>query len=200
MFKKLGLALYALLAITGVAVAGAFTGFPIVGDPGNDICLSFGNPTSAVPCNQYSPIAPTTVPPLSTFPADTNVQGAGANSNPVTVNVPVGLTGATVLDNAPLTGASVAVPVGTAKLMLNPAGTIATLTVTLPGISTTSANGNVYTLNDGQTFSIYTSQTVTALTVTPASGTTLTPTITTVSAAAPVKLIYNGQAKAWQLF
>lgn len=196
MLKKLALAALSLLVVTSLSyAAGLFNGFPIVGDPGNDICLSFGNNSV---CNQYSPAGLSAVPPLATFPADTNVAGSGSVQNPSTVNVPVGLTGATVLDAAPLTAASITVPTGTAKLMLNPAGTIAALTVLLPAPSTT-INGNVYSLNDGQPFTVYSSQTVTALTVTPFSGTTLTPTITTVTAAAPVKLIYNKAALAWQL-
>lgn len=200
MFKKLSLAVLSVLIVTGLAYAGgAFNGFPVVGDPGNDICLSFANPTSAVTCTQFSPAGPSAVPPLSTFPADTGL-AAGNTSSPATINVPVGLTGATVLDAAPLTGASITVPVGTAKLILNPAGTIATATVLLPPVSNTLANGNVVTLNDGQEFFIYSSQTVTGLTVTPAAGTTLTPSITTVTAAAPVKLIFSKAALAWQLF
>lgn len=197
MFKKLGLAFLSLAIVSTLAYAGgAFNGYPIVGDPGNDICLSFGNNSV---CNQFSAAGPTSVSPLATFPADTNVAGSGSSLNPSTINVPVGLTGATVLDAAPLTAASITVPTGTAKLILNPAGTIAALTVLLPAPSTT-ISGNVYSLNDGQEFFIYSSQTVTALTVTPFSGTTLTPTITTVGVAAPVKLIYNKAALAWQLF
>lgn len=197
MFKKLGLAFISVFVVSSLAyAAGAFNGFPIVGDPGNDICLSYGNNSV---CNVFSSAGPAGVPPLSTFPADTNVANSGSALNPSTVNVPVGLTGATVLDNAPLTTNSITVPTGTAKLVLNPAATIAALTVLLPAPSTT-INGNVYSLNDGQEFFIYSSQTVTALTVTPFSGTTLTPTITTVTAAAPVKLIYNKAALAWQLF
>lgn len=196
MLKKISLAALSLVIVTSLAYAGGlFNGFPIVGDPGSDICLSYGNNSV---CNTFSPAGPNGVPPLATFPADTNVSGSGSVQNPSTINVPVGLTGATVLDAAPLTAASITVPTGTAKLMLVPAGTIAALTVLLPAPSTT-INGNVYSLNDGQPFSIYTSQTVTALTVTPFSGTTLTPTVTTVTAALPVKLIYNKAALAWQL-
>jgi len=167
---------------------GAFQGLPLVGGDGATNCLSFGN--NGV-CNQFQPAGPNDAPPLSTFPADTNVQGAGNNANPATVNIPLSLTGATVLDAAPLTGVTITLPSGTAKLILNPAGTIAALTVVLPIAAQCL---------DGQEFFIYSSQTVTALTVTPGSGTTLTPTITTVTAAAPVKLIYSQNALAWQTF
>lgn len=198
MFKKISLAALSVLICGSLAyAAGAFNGFPIVGDPGNDWCLSFGNPQNG--CNVFSSAGPSAVPPLSTFPADTNIANAGSALNPTTINVPVGLTGATVLDASPLTAASITIPVGTAKLILTPAGTIAALTVLLPPVSTTLANGNVATLNDGQPFYIYTSQTVTALTLTPFSGTTLTPSVTTVTAAAPVRLIFNKAALAWEL-
>ena len=185
MFKKLSLAVLGLVAGASIAFAGgAFQGYPQVGGDGATNCLSFGN---AGVCNQYQPAGPADVPPASTIPADTNIQGSGT----VTVNIPAVLTGATVLNNAPLTGAIIALPAGTAKLMLKPAGTIATLTVTLPASTA---------LFDGEELFIYSSQTVTALTVTAGSGTTLTPTITTVGVAAPVKLIYSQDATTWLLF
>lgn len=186
--KKLLLAAALLFCADAAFAGGAFQGFPLIGGDGATTCLSFGN--NGV-CNQFLPAGPADAPPLSTFPADTNVQGAGNNLNPATVNVPLSLTGATVLDAAPLTGTSITLPSGTAKLMLVPAGTIAALTVVLPIAAQCL---------DGQEFFIYSSQTVTALTVTPGAGTTLTPTITTVTAAAPVKLIYSQNALAWQLF
>lgn len=196
MFKKIGLSVAALLAAVGIAYAGgAFQGLPLVGDPGADICVSFGNNSV---CNQYLPAGPSAVPPTATLPADVNPVGVA--QNPATIAIPAGLTGATVLDAAPLTAASITVPVGTAKLILNPAGTIAALTVLLPPLSNTDAAGNIHLISDGQEFFIHTSQTVSTLTVTAGTGTTLTPSITTVTAAAPVKLIYNGQAKAWQTF
>jgi len=49
--RKLSLTALALMASAGIALAGgAFNGFPIVGDPGNTTCLSFGglSPTAAV--------------------------------------------------------------------------------------------------------------------------------------------------------
>lgn len=189
MFKKKLLAAFAIATLTaGAAYAGgAFQGYPLIGGDGQSNCLSFGN--NGV-CNQYQPAGPADLPPLSTIPADTNAQGAGNSGNPSTVVMPAVLTGATVLDAAPLTGTSIALPAGTAKLMLSPAGTIAALTVTLP------ASTSLY---DGQMLSIYSSQTVTALTVTAGSGTTIVPAITTVTAAAPVKLIYNQNSTQWLL-
>src|SRR6266567_1328695 len=178
--KKIALACAALIAAAGIAYAGgAFQGYPVIGGAGTN-CLSFGN--NAV-CNQFELAGPTDLVGTATIPADTNVQSAGNVGNPATVGVPAVLTGATVSGtNAPLTGASITLPVGTAKLMLQPAGTIATLTVVLPAAAS---------LFDGEEMFIYSTQTVTALTVTPGSGTTITPSITTVTAAAPVKLVYS---------
>ena len=204
MFKKLSLATLAVFAVCGIAVAGGFwNGLPYIGGDGT-ICLSYGSTPSTLPgnCNQFWPAGPQSLAPTSTFPSDTNVQSAGVSLNPATVAVPAALTGATVLDNSPLTGASITVPAGTSKLVLTPAGTIATLTVVLPAAASAN-NANGLPLFDGQTFSIYTNNTVTALTVTAGTGTTITPTITTVTAAAPVKLVYvktSSTAGVWQLF
>lgn len=87
MRKKLILGL-ALASFASAALAGgAFNGFPIVGDPGNDICLSFGN--NGV-CNQFSPAGPTSVPSGAIVPADT---GNPSGQNPQTVLIPAGLLG-----------------------------------------------------------------------------------------------------------
>ena len=175
MFKKLGLSILAVAMTAGLAMAGgAFQGFPLVGGDGATNCLSYGNNNV---CNQFQPAGPSDVPPLSTFPADTNIQGSGT----ATVNVPMSLTGAIVQNASPLTGTTVAVNQGTNKLILTPAGTIAALTVTLPAASL---------LVDGQELSFYSNNTATSFTVTPGTGTTVTPAITTLTAAAPVKLVY----------
>lgn len=87
MLKKISLTFLGLLALTAVSYAGgSFQGFPLVGGDGATNCLSFGN--NGV-CNQYQPAGPAVVPPGSTFPADTNIQGGGSNANPSTVNIPV---------------------------------------------------------------------------------------------------------------
>lgn len=189
MLKKLSLSVAALVAAAGIAYAGgAFQGYPLIGGDGVSNCLSYGNNNV---CNQYQPAGPSSLAPTATVPADTNVQGAGVNANPATVALPAVLTGATILDNTPLTGATITVPAGTARLILTPAGTIAAQTVVLP-----AATG----LYDGQIFTIHSTQTVTTLTVTAGSGTTVTPTITTVTAAAPIKLIYSKVATTWLTF
>lgn len=188
MFKKLSLYLAALLATVSIAFAGgAFNGFPIVGDPGNTNCLSFGN--NGV-CNQFSPQGPTNVPAGATFPSDTNVTGAGATGNPATINIPAVLAGAVAVDIAPLTGTSYTVPQGVSQLVVDPAGTIAALTVVLPIAGQ---------LIDGQEFKMSTTQTITALTITAGTGTSIVSTaITTLGpTTAAVDLIYHAASTKW---
>ena len=71
---------------------------------------------------------------------------------------------------------------------LNPAGTIATLTVTLPASTL---------LIDGQILLLATSQTVTSLTLTAGSGTTVNGTNTTLTAAAPLMFVYSAASTTW---
>ena len=89
MKNKLILASMALAAsITAALAGGAFNGYPIVGDPGNDVCLSFGN--NGV-CNQYSPAGPSALPSGGVMiPADT---GLSQGQNPQTVLVPSSILG-----------------------------------------------------------------------------------------------------------
>lgn len=190
MFKKLAATMVALLASASIAFAGgAFQGYPLIGGDGATTCLSFGN--NGV-CNQFIPAGPNVLAPGSTVPADTNVQGAGSAGNPATVSVPAVLTGATVLDAAPLTATSITLPPGTAKLMLTPAGTIAALTIVLPAAAA---------LFDGEELFIWSNQIVTALTLTPGSGTTVLPSVTTIAAAGGnVKLIYSKASTQWLTF
>jgi hypothetical protein len=86
--RKLLIASAALAASVGVAIAGgAFNGFPIVGDPGNDVCLSYGNNNV---CNQYSPAGPNGITGVESIPADTN---NASGTNPQTVLIPSALVG-----------------------------------------------------------------------------------------------------------
>lgn len=67
--------------------AGAFNGYPIVGDNGATTCLSFGN---GGVCNQFSPVGPNSITGEELIPADTGL------NNPATVNIPVSLLGNSV--------------------------------------------------------------------------------------------------------
>lgn len=124
------------------------------------------------------------------FAADTNLSGG---RNPQTGRYTFQQLGLGAMQYAaPLTGTTVAVAAGTTNMVLDPAGTIATLTLTLPAASL---------LQDGQILRISSSQTVTALTVTPGSGTTVsnTPTAITISATGPYgyEFVYRAANTKW---
>jgi hypothetical protein len=90
MRKKLGIAALAIAASVGIAYAnGIWNGLPIVGDPGNVTCLSYGSTPSTLPgnCNQFSPQGPTGLTGNEMIPADTG------NNNPASIYIPVGLLG-----------------------------------------------------------------------------------------------------------
>src|SRR5258705_2773884 len=174
MLKKLTLSLAALVACVGIAYAGgAFQGWPAVGGDGVTNCLSFGN---AGVCNQFQPAGPTSVTGTETIPADTNVQGAGSGVNPATVNIPLAALGlGSYVYNAPLTGASITLTNFNRNLIVEPAGTIANLTVVFPAAG---AAGSAAQLVDGQAIGICSTQIVTALAITPGAGTTVSNTVT----------------------
>lgn len=169
--KRFALAAGLLVAsIFGAGAAGLFPGFPIVGSAA--YCLSFlMNPlTGAVTttCNMpLVPAGPAIVTGNETWPADTNL---AAGLNPQTVSIkPAALGTGPYEYNAPLTGASITVAATSRRIILEPAGTIATLTIVLPASTA---------LIDNQHFGICTTQIVTALTITAGAGTTVSGTVT----------------------
>lgn len=189
MFKKLSLAICALIAAVGIAYAGgAFQGFPLVGGDGATNCLSFGNNSV---CNQFQPAGPSTLTGNETIPADTNIQGSGT----ATVNIDITSLGAGPYQyNAPLTGASLTLTAQQRRLVLEPAGTIAALTVVFP-----ASTGLV----DNQLMGICSRQVVTALTITNGAGATvldpptaLTAPLTT-GAASCVEWVYRITNTSW---
>jgi hypothetical protein len=188
MLKKFGYAVFALLAAGGIALAaGGFQGYPLIGDTAGTTCLSFGN---AGVCNQFRPPAASIITGNEQIPADT-----GSAGQPFTVLIPSSSLGAGPYQyNAPLTGATVAVASPTRRLILEPAGTIAALTVTLPTAAT---------LNDNQLFGLCSRQIVTALTVTAGSGSTVldAPTAMTApvvtGAASCVEWVYRQSNTSW---
>lgn len=186
--RSLAVGLFALAAVSGAYAAGYFPGFPIVGQP--SYCSSFttaGVPGTTPVCNVTVPAGPTNVPSTATFPADT---GLASGQQPQTVLIPLVMTGAVAQDAAPLTGVSITIGAGVSQLVLDPAGTIAALTVVLP----TAAQ-----LIDGQEFKMSSTQTVTTLTITAGSGTTIVSTaITTLGpTTAAVDLIYHAATAKW---
>ena len=164
MLKKLGFSLVGLVISASVALAaGAFQGYPEIGDlTGTTTCLSQGNRGV---CNQYSPIGPSIITGNEQIPADT-----GSSSQPFTVLIPPAALGAGPYQYAaPLTGATLTVTNLQRRLILEPAGTIAALTVVLPAANAGASNA----LIDNQLFGLCTTQVVTALTLTAGSGTTV---------------------------
>lgn len=179
MIKKLFIAALACFGIaTAAYAAGLWQGYPVAGGP--SYCNSIVNGV----CNQTIAAAPETSS-RGYIPSDSGLPGG---QTPQTVLIPTSVMGGGVQSVAPLTGASIVVSPGVANLILTPAGTIATATVTLP------AAANLF---NGQKLYIITSQTVTALTLTAGSGTTVNGTNTTVTAAAPLSFIYNQAALTW---
>lgn len=134
MLKKVGLSLLALSLTAGLALAGgAFQNYPLVGGDGATNCTSYGNNSV---CNQYQPAGPSNLAGTETVPADTNVQGGGANANANTVVFPVTLFGigygkATVLSTTGTT-ASVTVADGVSAQIYSGAGTATYTAFNLP--------------------------------------------------------------------
>jgi hypothetical protein len=184
--KRLAFGLAALIAAVGVAFgAGNFPNFPVVGGPAG--CAGFSTGTTGQVCTDVIPAGPANIPPTAYFPADT---GLPQGQNPATVNIPAVLMGGVSADFAPLTGTSITVPQGVNNILLDPAGTIATLTIVLPASTL---------LIDGQPLTISSSQTVTALTITAGSGTSIVATATTTigPTTAAVTYIYHAASTKW---
>lgn len=186
--SRLGLlAVVLTVSSIGAALAGGlFNNLPQVG--GAAYCALYAG--DGVTCQGNVPAGPSVTTGLETIPADTN---AAQGVSPQTVRLGLASLGALPYQYAtPLTATSVTVANTTGKLVLDPAGTIATLTVTLPA---------AIALIDGQTFEIGSSQTVTALTLTGGSGTTISnaPTAITVSTTANMgfKLVYRAANTKW---
>lgn len=168
-----GLALLAtsfLTTMTLTTVAAFFPGFPIVG--GAAYCVSFVmNPltgAATTTCNGPTvPAGPTVITGNETWPIDTNLSQGRA---PQTVLVKSAALGVGPYQyNAPLTGASLTVQPTDRRMILEPAATIATLTITLPAATL---------LVDNQQWGVCSTQVVTALTITPGAGTTVSNTQT----------------------
>lgn len=155
MFKRLGLGLLLTAALIGSAMGQQWPNIPLVN--GASYC---GSTVNGV-CVQTVPAGPA-LTGNETIPLDTNV----ANGvSPQTAKIDVTSLGVGPYQyNAPVTTDSITVLANTRHLILEPAGTIAALTVVFP-----AASG----LLDNQTFGLCTTQIVTTLTVTAGSGTTV---------------------------
>jgi hypothetical protein len=101
-----------------------------------------------------------------------------------------GYADASVLTNTPTTGFSITLNNANQTLVLTPAGTLATGTITLLGTGT----------SNGLILRVTTSQTVTALTVNGGSGTTVVGAPTTLTPATPIAFIYVSANTTWYRF
>lgn len=156
MFKRL-LPTIAILAVAAVAaLAQTFApNMPIIG--GNSYCQSTVNAV----CVSTIPAGPA-VAGTETVPADTNY---ASGSNPQSGKMSILTLGGGVLTyNVPVTGDTITLTNITRQLIVEPAGTIAALTVVLPAAST---------LLNSQRLGICGTQIVTTLTMTAGSGTTI---------------------------
>lgn len=198
--KTLGLAtVVAASVLVPVAYAsGVFQGYPIVGSAAFCGSTNSQSTSNTVPgtlpsnsnCTTTIPAGPTALTGNELVPADTNIANGGGQE---TVRIPmVMVAGGAYQYAAPATGNTVTVAANVSNLVLDPAGTIATLTVALPAASA---------LIDGQTLHISSSQTVTALTMSAGSGTSISnsPTALTISTTASYgyEFIYRAANTKW---
>lgn len=153
-------ALFAVALAIPVAFGaqGAFANWPVVG--GAAYCALFAG--DGTTCVGNVPAGPTIVTGNERYPADTVLPNG---QSPQTVRVPSAAIGVGPYQyNAPVTTASITVLPTTRRLIIDPAGTIAALTVVFPAATL---------LVDNQTVGLCSTQVVTALTMTAGSGTTL---------------------------
>lgn len=184
MLKKLLLTIALILAPVA-AIAQQWPAVPIV--DGASYCASTVNAV----CVQTVPAGPS-LTGNETIPADTNLASGG---QPQTVKIDIStLGGGTLLYNAPLTGASITIASAVRQLIVEPAGTIAALTLVFPAATT---------LTNGQRLGVCGTQIVTTLTLTAGSGTTISggPTamlvpVTTGGASCP-EWIYRTANTTW---
>lgn len=191
---KTALAALAILTAPTLALAqGLSSGFPVLGGPA--YCNDFVNGV----CRQTVPAGPF-YSGNERIQADTGLS-AGRSPQTVVIN-PVTLGGGAIQLETPLTGATVnvnatgagtpAATTTTGKLLIQPAGTIATLTVNLPPAANLISN---------QRLSITCTQTITALTIVAGSGTTINnnPTACTPSLTGTYgfELVYRAANAQW---
>ncbi len=163
MLKKLSLTLFAVVSIISIGVAQQWFPYPIVG--GSSFCSSSVNAV----CVNTVPAGPA-LTGSETIPADTNASGG---QSPQTVKLSLQNLGVGPYQYvAAVNGQVIPQNPLARRLILEPSGTIAALTVLLDPATM---------LVDNQTFGICTTQIVTALTMTAGSGTILSGGVTALS-------------------
>ncbi len=183
MLKKL-LVAASIALFPSLAIAQTFApDFPILGGP--SYCFTTVNGV----CTRTIPAGPA-MTGAETVPADTNVGASGVQA----VKIPVAGFFGILTYNVPVTGDTITLTNVTKQLIVNPAGTIAALTIVTP-----VATGLV----NGQMLGICGTQIVTTLTMTAGSGTTLSnaPTAMLVPVATGAgscfQFIYNQANTTW---
>lgn len=151
----------ALLGVTVAAhAAGMFGNLPVVGSSATTYCALYAG--DGTTCVGYVPAGPSVITGNELIPADTQLSGG---SSPQTVRIkPASLGVGPYQYAAPLTAASVTIAPTSRRLILEPAGTIAALTVVFPAASV---------LVDNQTIGLCSTAIVTTLTITDGAGTTV---------------------------
>lgn len=155
MIKKFGIALIAAVVSTAALGAGYWWGLPIIG--GASYCVGTVNGH----CQQTVPAGPA-LTGAELIPADTNASGS-LGIQTAYLSLP-SIGAGTYQYVAPLTGATVTAVAANRQVIVEPAGTIAALTLVLPAATT---------LTDGQRLGFCSTQIVTTMTVTAGTGTTV---------------------------
>lgn len=183
------LAVVLSVGFAGFAVAGGmFNNLPVVG--GAAYCALYAG--DGTTCVGNVPAGPSALTGSEKIPADTSLPNG---QSPQTVYVDVSSLGAGPTQySAPLTGASITVAPGTRQVIVEPAGTIAALTLVMPAAAT---------LTEGQRFGFCSTQAITALTITDGAGATVQnkPTAMTIplttGAASCVQWVYVAAQAKW---
>ena len=161
--KKILLSIFAILCIGAVgAIAQNWGGLPIVG--GGSYCFSTVNAV----CQQTVPAGPA-ITGNETIPLDTNLAN-GAQPQSGKISLPA-LGAGTLVVSVPVTTDTLTITSQERQRIVNPAGTIAALTINLPAASASMTNG--------QRIGICGSQIVTTLTMGAGTGNTFNTTAPT---------------------
>ncbi len=156
---RFGLGLVALVAATAIAHAeGMFSKLPIVS--GSQFCALYAG--DGTTCAGYVPAGPTTVTGNELIPADTKLSNG---ASPQTVNLkPASMGFGPTQYSTPVTTNSITILSATRQGVVEPAGTIAALTLVTPAASA---------MVDGQRIGFCTTQIISTLTVTAGTGVTV---------------------------
>lgn len=169
LIRQIGLlAVILTVSVTAALAGGMFQNYPVVGASATAFCSLFGG--NGTTCVEFTPAGPSVVTGNELVPADTQLANG---SSPQTVRLPMAALNALPYQYAtPLAAATVVSAKTTGTMLLDPAGTLATLTVTLPPSPI-----------DGQHWNLASSQTITALTLNTSDSSTISnnPTVLTVS-------------------